>query len=98
MSDITERLRDRTTLRYMGNCKCGKCQLVPKQLVGDAANELDRLRILNTALLKAADDLLNDCINFDGGKLTDTIIRRASWVITAAKGATHTEERKRLDG
>lgn len=43
---IAERLRDRTTLRYMGNCKCGKCQLVPHSLVGEAANAIDGLHKL----------------------------------------------------
>jgi hypothetical protein len=28
MSDLVERLRERTALKYMGNCKCGRCQLV----------------------------------------------------------------------
>ncbi len=40
-TDIAEQLRDRTTLRYMGNCKCGKCQLVPRDLVVKAADGLD---------------------------------------------------------
>ena len=29
-------------------------------------------------LEKGLNDLLNDCINFDGGKLTDSIMKRAS--------------------
>ena len=31
--DIVARLRERTTLRYAGNCKCGSCQLVPRELI-----------------------------------------------------------------
>lgn len=33
---LSERLRDRTTLRFMGNCKCGSCQLVPHRLLDEA--------------------------------------------------------------
>ena len=44
MSDIVERLRERLALRYMGDCKCGKCQLVPGEDVAQAADEIERLR------------------------------------------------------
>lgn len=33
---LSERLRDRTTLRFMGECKCGNCQLVPRPLLDEA--------------------------------------------------------------
>ena len=44
MTDIVERLRERLALRYMGDCKCGKCQLVPGEDVAQAADEIERLR------------------------------------------------------
>jgi hypothetical protein len=37
MTDIVERLRERTAMRFMGDCKCGKCQLVPRADVAEAA-------------------------------------------------------------
>jgi hypothetical protein len=30
---LAEEVRERTAMKYMGNCKCGKCQLVPRSLV-----------------------------------------------------------------
>lgn len=42
--DIAEELRERTALRYSGNCKCGKCQLVPREIVDAAGREIARLR------------------------------------------------------
>lgn len=36
LSSLSERLRDRTTLRYMGDCKCGNCQLVSRPLLDEA--------------------------------------------------------------
>jgi hypothetical protein len=53
--DILTRLRERTTLRYAGNCKCGSCQLVPRELIqrvivalderdAKAADEIEKLR------------------------------------------------------
>lgn len=36
VAPLSERLRDRTTLRFMGNCKCGNCQLVPRPLLDEA--------------------------------------------------------------
>lgn len=40
MSDPTAlvaELRERTAFRFAGDCKCGKCQLVPRELVERAA-------------------------------------------------------------
>lgn len=37
-------------------------------------------------LLEALEDLLNDCINFDGGKLTDAFLVKAARAIAKAKG------------
>jgi hypothetical protein len=42
--DIVERLLDRLKLKYMGDCKCGHCALVPDVLVREAADDIARLR------------------------------------------------------
>lgn len=42
--DLAAELRERTALRYAGNCKCGKCQLVPRDMINAAAREIERLR------------------------------------------------------
>jgi hypothetical protein len=44
------------------------------QVMFTAADEIERLRA-------ALWDQLNDCINFDGGKLTDSIMARSSAVL-----------------
>jgi hypothetical protein len=31
--DAAEALREFTALKYAGDCKCGKCQLVPRKVV-----------------------------------------------------------------
>ena len=43
MTSLSERLRDRTTLRFMGDCKCGNCQLVPRPLLDEAIAATARL-------------------------------------------------------
>lgn len=43
MSEIARRLRDKTALRFMGDCKCGKCQLVPRAEIDEAAAYIERL-------------------------------------------------------
>jgi hypothetical protein len=30
---LAEELREYTAMKYAGDCKCGKCQLVPRDLV-----------------------------------------------------------------
>lgn len=40
---LIEELRERTALRYMGDCKCGRCQLIPKELIVRVMNELEWL-------------------------------------------------------
>ena len=42
--DIVQRLNERTALRYMGDCKCGKCHLVPVEYIAEAVDEIERLR------------------------------------------------------
>jgi len=37
-------------------------------------------------LYEALNDLLNDCINFDGGKLTDIFMVKASRALAKARG------------
>lgn len=44
--DIVARLRERQKLKYMGDCKCGHCQLVHINDVIAAADEIERLRAL----------------------------------------------------
>ena len=51
--DIVERLREHTALKYMGDCKCGNCQLVPRPMVDEAADDIERL----LALVKAQEAL-----------------------------------------
>jgi hypothetical protein len=36
-------LRERTALMYMGDCKCGRCQLVPHAMIDEACEALERL-------------------------------------------------------
>jgi hypothetical protein len=43
-TDIVDALLERTTLRYMGDCKCGHCQLVHIDLLFAAIAEIKRLR------------------------------------------------------
>jgi len=43
VGEMVERLRERTALRYMGDCKCGKCRLVPREMVDAAADLLARV-------------------------------------------------------
>lgn len=31
--ELAEELREYTAMKYAGDCKCGKCQLVPRELV-----------------------------------------------------------------
>jgi tRNA/tmRNA/rRNA uracil-C5-methylase (TrmA/RlmC/RlmD family) len=42
--DIVERLRERRQLRFIADCKCGKCQLVHIDDVYAASDEIERLR------------------------------------------------------
>jgi hypothetical protein len=51
--DIVERLKERRKLKYMGNCKCGKCQLVHIDDVYEAADEIERLHAINVELVEA---------------------------------------------
>lgn len=50
---LADALHKRIALRYMGNCKCGSCQLVNADDVQDAAAELRRLHEVNAALVGA---------------------------------------------
>ena len=49
--------------------------------VVDLQNERDALMTQNAELVKALRDQLNDCINFDGGKLTDVIMEHSSKIL-----------------
>jgi hypothetical protein len=64
-------------------------EIQPPNDIGDnctaeLAIECSRLRALNTELIEALNDLLNDCINFDGGKLTEVFQIKASAVLAKA--------------
>lgn len=50
------RLRERLKLRYMGDCKCGHCALVPDALVAEAA---DLSELMLAALKMVARDPLD---------------------------------------
>jgi len=55
----------------------------------DAPKNNDHDKHLITAapeLYEALNDLLNDCINFDGGKLTDIFMVKASRALAKARG------------
>jgi hypothetical protein len=42
--DIVELLAERRKLRYAGDCKCGKCCLVPHEMLCSAIDVIKRLR------------------------------------------------------
>lgn len=42
--DTAAELRERLKLKYMGDCKCGHCALVPDELVARASDEIELLR------------------------------------------------------
>ena len=48
--------------------------------------EIELLKIKNNQLFRQLNDLLNDCINFDGGKLTDATITESSELLKALRG------------
>lgn len=50
VAGLTEELRERTAFRYAGDCKCGKCQLIPRDL-------LDRVIDLLTSSPVSEDEL-----------------------------------------
>ena len=54
MSDIPAELRSKLTLRYMADCKCGKCAIVPDELIERAAAEIERLKDLTCRLRQEA--------------------------------------------
>lgn len=52
------------------------------ELLEQSAQELSAALARIEELERALNDLLNDCINFDGGKLTDLIMKQASDVLS----------------
>jgi len=56
MSDLVERLNEKLKLKYIGNCKCGKCQLVEADLIAEAVSDLTRLRSEVERLTRERDD------------------------------------------
>ena len=71
MSDKTEILKKK--LRYQGKQYSSMVRggSGEPHMLTQAADRIDSLEI-------ALNDLLNDCINFDGGKLSDCILEQAS--------------------
>jgi len=45
-------LREYRKMRYMGDCKCGGCQLVPLKVIDDHILHIDRLRDLVKTLIE----------------------------------------------
>ena len=55
----------------------------------DYPNDVQHIKYIRAdvvdELKRSLNDLLNDCINFDGGKLTDCIMKQASDTLKALK-------------
>ena len=47
---LAEALRERTAMKFMGDCKCGQCQLVPCEMVADSAAVIEYAAAEITAL------------------------------------------------
>lgn len=45
-------LREYRKMRYMGGCKCGKCQLVPLKVIDETILQFDRLQDLVNTLIE----------------------------------------------
>lgn len=45
-------LREYRKMRYMGDCKCGGCQLVPLKVINEQILQTDRLRDLVKTLIE----------------------------------------------
>lgn len=79
-SPAAERMRERTKLRYMGDCKCGKCQLVPLDLVYEAAallSEHDRLTEEVVRLREALQRIKRDNAQYNFGSKLLRIVNAA---------------------
>lgn len=46
VAKLCHELRERQKLKYAGNCKCGCCQLVHEELLRQAIDSLERLRVV----------------------------------------------------
>lgn len=49
---LSARLQDHMTLKYIGDCKCGRCQLIPDDLLAEAIDYVKQGELL-TAAIKA---------------------------------------------
>lgn len=45
-------LREYRKIKYMGDCKCGKCHLIPIDVINEKILEFDRLRDLVKTLIE----------------------------------------------
>jgi hypothetical protein len=84
--DVAERLRERLKLKYVGNCKCGHCQLVPDTLITEAADAHEALVSILNNLITATDALLLGQ-SIHNSRKPDQRIDGPVW--DAASGAVH---------
>lgn len=75
MSDIVELLIERRKFRYAGNCKCGKCCLVPHEMLCSAIDEIKRLQAAlgQIASLKIDASFLADHVIWAKGLAKETL-------------------------
>jgi hypothetical protein len=66
---VVAELRERTAFRFAGDCKCGKCQLVPRELVDRAADLLAH----QSARLEEVAGAIGGFTNVTGGDLAHAV-------------------------
>jgi len=59
---MQDRLREKLKLKYVGNCKCGQCQLVEADLIEEAAAHIDALEARAAPRVKALEDAIKTAI------------------------------------
>lgn len=74
-------LREYRKMRYMGDCKCGKCQLVPLETINDAILQFDRLQDLVKTLIENDP---NEPVADNGATVLDVWRDRAKRVLSSA--------------
>lgn len=43
-AELVERIREYTAIRYAGDCKCGKCRLVPREVIDETMTTITTLQ------------------------------------------------------
>lgn len=61
---LVEQLREYTAIRYAGDCKCGKCRLVPREVIDETMARITSLESENARLLTVNAGLLSACQPF----------------------------------